>query len=55
MIGASLATMDGILLVSSVAWAQAIETPLSGTAPTFVVMDPGDLWLDDDGVRHFRN
>jgi len=55
IIGVSLASMAGLLLVSGVAWAQASKTPLAGTVPFFVVIDAGDIWLDDDGVRHFRD
>jgi hypothetical protein len=55
IIGVSLASMAGILLVSGVAWAQATETPVSGGVGGFVVTDPGELWVDEDGVRHRRN
>jgi hypothetical protein len=55
IIGVSLASMAGIALVSGTAWAQATETPVSGEVDSFVVTDPGELWVDDDGVRHRRN
>ena len=56
IIGVSLASMAGILLVSGVASAQAIKTPLSGTGEAFNVTQPPEKnWVDDDGVRHVRN
>jgi hypothetical protein len=47
--------MAGILLVSGVAWAQASHEPVSGEVDNFVVLNPGELWVDEDGVRHRRN
>jgi hypothetical protein len=55
IIGVSLASMAGMLLVSDVAWAQATETPVSGEVEIGVRTDPGELWVDEDGVRHRRN
>jgi hypothetical protein len=55
IIGASLASMVGILLVSDVAWAQANQTPVSGTVGNFVITDPGKEWVDEEGVYHWRN
>lgn len=54
-IGISLASIAGILLISDTGWAQATETPISGEVDNFVVTDPGELWVDEDGVRHRRN
>jgi len=55
IIGVGLASMTGLLLVSSVARAQATETPVSGEVEIGVLTDPGEFWVDDDGVRHRRN
>ena len=55
IIGVSLAPMAGILLLSGTASAQATETPVSGEVGNFVVIEPGELWVDEDGVRHRRN
>ena len=55
IIGVSLASMAGILLVSGVAWAQANKTTLSGEVDNFVIMDPGEIWEDEEGVLHIRN
>jgi hypothetical protein len=55
IIGVGLAAMAGILLVSGVAWAQASQEPVSGEVGNFVVIEPGELWVDEDGVRHRRN
>jgi hypothetical protein len=55
IIGASLASMAGILLVSGVAWAQANKTTLSGEVDNFFIMDPGKIWDDEEGVQHIRN
>jgi hypothetical protein len=55
IIGVSLVLLAGLLLVSGVAWAQANKTTLSGIATVYRVTDPGKIWLDEDGVRHWRN
>jgi hypothetical protein len=55
IIGVSLVSMAGLLLVSGVAWAQANQTPISGTVGNFVITDPGKEWVDEEGVYHWRN
>jgi hypothetical protein len=55
IIGMSLASMAGILLVSGVAWAQATKMPVSGGVRNFVITDPGKIWVDEEGVKHIRN
>ena len=55
LIGMSIAFTAGVLLVSDTGWAQATETPVSGEVVNFVVTEPGELWVDEDGVRHRRN
>ena len=55
IIGMSLASIAGILLVSGVAWAQANKTPLSGGVVNPVFTDPGNIWEDEEGVLHVRN
>jgi hypothetical protein len=47
--------MAGLLLISDAAWAQATHEPVSGEVGNSVVNDPGELWVDEDGVRHRRN
>ena len=54
IIGASLASMAGILLVSGTGWAQAIQTPVWGQVVSSRVTDPGEHWVDDEG-GHWRN
>ena len=55
IIGARLTLLAGLLLVSGVAWAQANQTPVSGTVGNFVITDPGKEWVDEEGVYHWRN
>jgi hypothetical protein len=55
LIGMSIAFTAGVLLVSDTGWAQATETPVSGEVDNYVVTEPGELWVDEDGVRHRRN
>jgi len=55
IIGVSLVSMAGFLLISGIAWAQATKESVSGSAPNYYVTDPGKIWLDDEGIRHFRN
>ena len=55
IIGVSLASMAGMLLVSGVAWAQASQEPVSGGVNNFVILDPGEIWEDEEGVLHYRN
>ena len=55
IIGVSLAAMAGLLLVSGVAWANPNKEPVSGEVVRFRVTEPGEFWIDDDGVRHWRN
>jgi hypothetical protein len=54
IIGVSLVSMAGILLVSGVAWAQATKTPVSGTSD-FLRSRGGEEWTDEEGVLHQRN
>jgi hypothetical protein len=54
IIGVSLASMAGVLLVGGVAWAQATQTPVWGQVVSSRVTDPGEHWVDDDG-GHWRN
>ncbi|MBW2541494.1 MAG: hypothetical protein JRF15_05320 [Deltaproteobacteria bacterium] len=57
-IGVSLASMAGILLVSGTAWAQATETPITAqfvNASCELLEEPERDWVDEDGVRHYRN
>jgi hypothetical protein len=56
LLGASLVSLVGILLVSGVAWAQAVETPI--TVSFFrcgTLEEPERDWVDEDGIRHLRN
>ena len=55
IIGVSLAAMAGILLVSGGAWAQANKTPVSGNVLRSWVTDPGEVWLDEEGIYQERN
>ena len=56
IIGASLASMAGIVLVSGVAWAQATETPIEVQVVDCRLQgDPDREWVDDDGIRHIRD
>jgi hypothetical protein len=55
MTGTSLALLAGLLLVSGVAWAQASKTPVSGEVLFNRVTDPGEVWVDEEGVEQDRN
>ena len=55
IIGVGLAAMAAILLVSGVAWANPNKEPVSGELVSFRVTEPGEIWVDDDGIRHTRN
>jgi hypothetical protein len=55
IIGVGLAAMAGILLVSGVAWAQALKTPVEGFAENCRYLgEPERDWVDEDGIRHVR-
>jgi hypothetical protein len=55
IIGVGLAAIAGLLLVSGVAWANPNKEPVSGELVSWRVTDPGEIWVDDDGVEHVRN
>jgi hypothetical protein len=55
IIGVSLALLAGLLLVSGVAWAQASKETVSGFTDNNVITDRGEIWDDEDGIRHIRN
>jgi hypothetical protein len=46
--------MAGILLVSGVASAQALKTPVEGTSECRNVGRPDRAWVDEDGISHVR-
>jgi hypothetical protein len=55
IIGVSLASMAGILLVSGVAWAQALKTPIEGRWENCRYLgEPEREWVDSDGISHVR-
>ncbi len=55
IIGASLASMAGILLVSGVAPAQALKTPIEGHSENCrYLREPDREWVDEDGISHVR-
>jgi hypothetical protein len=54
IIGVSLASMAGILLVSAVASAQALKTPIEGTSVCRLIGEPEKEWVDEDGISHVR-
>jgi hypothetical protein len=55
IIGVGLAAMAGILLVSGMAWAQALKTPIEGSWRNCqLIGEPDKDWRDEDGVRHVR-
>ncbi len=56
IIGVSLASMAGILLVSGVAWAQAEERSVNWVIGDFTVLaEPEREWVDEEGIRHIRD
>ena len=55
IIGVSLASMAGLLLVSGVAWANPNKEPVSGEVVSWRMTEPGKSWTDDDGVWHHHN
>jgi hypothetical protein len=55
-IGAGLASMAGVLMVSGVAWAQAEETPIQGEWRSCQSLEePEREWVDEDGIEHRRD
>ena len=55
IIGVSLASIAGMLLVSGVAWAQALKTPIEGTFTNCRLLgEPEREWVDEDGIHHVR-
>jgi hypothetical protein len=55
IIGVSLASMAALLLVSGVAWAQALKTPIEGRWRDLnFIGEPERDWVDEDGIRHVR-
>jgi hypothetical protein len=56
IIGVSLASMAGVLLVGGVAWAQAEETPIKVRVVDCRRQgDPDREWVDEDGIEHARD
>jgi hypothetical protein len=55
IIGVSLASIAGILLVTGVASAQAGKTPVSGYLLSGQLTDPGEYWWDEEGIFQERN
>jgi len=56
IIGASLASMAGIMLVSGVASAQATETPITVRFISFQQLEePVREWVDEEGIEHARD
>jgi hypothetical protein len=56
IIGVSLASMAGILLVSGVAWAQAEEKAIAYLIGNcWILEEPEREWVDEDGIRHTRD
>jgi hypothetical protein len=57
IIGVSLASMAGILLVSGVAWAQAEETPITVRIGSCEDLEEPERreWVDEDGIVHVRD
>jgi hypothetical protein len=55
IIGVSLASMAALLLVSGVAWAQALKTEIEGFSENFIWLgEPEREWVDEDGILHVR-
>jgi hypothetical protein len=56
IIGVGLLSMAGILLVSGVAWAQAVETPITVQFHgCHRLEEPVREWVDEDGIEHVRD
>jgi len=52
---AAFATMIAALLVApGVTWAQAVKTPVAGTTINVATTDPGETFVDEDGIVHMR-
>jgi hypothetical protein len=55
IIGVSLASMAGLLLVAGIASAQALKTPIEGSwGNCRLIGDPVREWVDEDGIHHGR-
>jgi hypothetical protein len=56
IIGAGLAAIAGILLVSGVAWAQAEKKPIHWWNTGYQLLEEAErFWVDEDGIEHGRN
>jgi hypothetical protein len=57
VIGVSLAAMAGSLMVAGVAWAQAVETPITVRFIDWGCEwgEPERVWVDEDGIEHGRD
>jgi hypothetical protein len=56
IIGVSLASMAGLLLVSGVAWAQAGQEEISWWNTGYTMLEPAErFWVDEDGIEHGRD
>ena len=52
---AAFATTIAVLLAApGVAWAQAIKTPVAGIIFNVANIDPGETFVDEDGIVHMR-
>ena len=43
-----------VMLITGIAWAKATKTPISGTQTVQSTGTPERLWVDDEGILHYR-
>ncbi len=43
-----------VMLITGIAWAKATKTPISGTQTVQSTGTPARLWVDDEGILHYR-
>ena len=51
---AGVVLLAAVLLITGIAWAKATKTPISGTQTVQSTGAPERLWVDDEGILHYR-
>ena len=50
----SMVLTAAMLLVTGIAWGAATVVDVSGEQFTVGIIDPGTIWVDDEGITHVR-
>ena len=51
---AGVVLLAAVLLITGIVWAKATKTQISGTQTVEVTGTPERLWVDDEGIVHYR-